>query len=122
MSSEHVYDPHCPHCRENVAIIQQLETKIATLEVKLAAALKNSKNSSKPPSSDLVKPKTTPVDPKKRKPKRTIGAQPGHKKHARVPFPPEKIDHVENYQHEVPSVVAQWNCSNNRRVCCSKWS
>jgi hypothetical protein len=51
------------------------------LEAQLAAAKKNSRNSSKPPSSDITKP---PADPKERptsRKKRKIGGQLGHPKH-----------------------------------------
>ena len=62
------------------------------LEAKLASLTKNSANSSKPPSSDLVKP------PKpgrgQRLPRRLRGAQPGHTKHERKPFAPEEVDEV----------------------------
>ena len=49
--------------------------RIAALEAELAKAKKNSSNSSKPPSSDMVKPpRPSAKDGKKRK----RGAQPGH--------------------------------------------
>ena len=77
------------------ARVAQLEAKLAATKVKLAAteselakAKKNSSNSSKPPSSDIVKP------PKSPRPKggRRIGGQAGHPRHEREPFPPEAID------------------------------
>ena len=55
-----------------------LQERIAALEAELAKAKKNSSNSSKPPSSDLVKP------PKPRREdgqKRQRGGQPGHEQH-----------------------------------------
>jgi len=55
----------------------------------LAAARKHSSTSSKPPSSDIVKPKKPRgKDGKKRK----RGGQPGHKRHERPEFPPGMID------------------------------
>ena len=73
----------------------ELEARIAALEAKLAAALKNSATSSKPPSSDIVKPPATPRKPQK---KRQRGAQPGHRKHERKPFAPGEIDFLENHR------------------------
>ncbi len=54
---------------------------------KLAAALKNSSNSSKPPSSDIVKPSDTGKNRKKTK--RRPGGQPGHPKHERPMLKPD---------------------------------
>ena len=65
--------------------IEQLKARIAVLE-------KNSSTSSKPPSSDIVKPKT-PKPPKDKK-KRKRGAQPGHPQHLRTPLAPELIDEI----------------------------
>jgi transposase len=68
----------------------QLKDRIADLE-------KNSATTSKPPSSDIVKPPKDkpPVDPKtKRKIPRKIGAQSGHKQHLRKPIAPELIDEI----------------------------
>lgn len=85
--------------------IKELEATIIELRAALAAALdkiarleKNSRNSSKPPSSDIVagKPKTTAKtkrSPKKRKP----GKQKGHKACVRQPFPPEEVDRSPTY-------------------------
>jgi transposase len=75
-------------------LIAELRAEIADLKAQLKAALekiaaleKNSQTSHKPPSTDIVKP------PKqKRKKKRKIGAQKGHKQHLRTHFPPEKVD------------------------------
>jgi transposase len=68
--------------------------RIATLETELAKAKKNSSNSSKPPSSDMVKP---PGSPAKNGKKRKRGAQPGHPQHLRPIFPPEAVNHIEPY-------------------------
>ena len=71
-----------------------LQERIAALEAELAKAKKNSSNSSKPPSSDLVKP---PKPPRKDGAKRQPGGQPGHEQHLRADFPPEAIDEVVPY-------------------------
>jgi len=72
-----------------------LREKVRMLEKTIARLSKNSSNSSKPPSSDdITKPK------KSKKPKgakRRIGAQPGHPKHKRPPFPKEDIDEFHEY-------------------------
>ena len=69
--------------------MQLLEEKIAQLE-------KNSNNSSKPPSSDIVKPKKTVVKVGHRKRKR--GGQCGHRKFSRRPFEPEQVDEIIEYE------------------------
>lgn len=71
--------------------------RIAVLEAELAKLKKNSSNSSKPPSSDLVKP---PKSPRKDGQKRKQGGQPGHRQHLRDEFPPEAVDHVISYTLE----------------------
>jgi transposase len=68
--------------------------RIAALEVELAKANKNSSNSSKPPSSDLVKP---PKPLRKDGRNRNRGGQPGHEQHLRGDFPPEAIGKVVPY-------------------------
>jgi transposase len=80
----------CPGCRRLEALVDALRAEVASLREQLAAALKNSSTPSKPPSSDLVKPKPPPPDPSV---KRTIGGQPGHPKHEREPFPAEQVTH-----------------------------
>ena len=70
----------------------QLQAQVAGLQQRLG---QNSTNSSKPPSSDIVKP-PKPVPPGVRKRKR--GGQPGHARHQRPPFPAEQVDFVEFYR------------------------
>ena len=69
--------------------------RIAELEAELAKAKKNSSNSSKPPSSDIVKPKKPKG--KGRRGKRKQGGQPGHPKHERPEFPTEMLDTTWEY-------------------------
>jgi transposase len=68
--------------------IKMLRAQIETLKEKVARLEKNSSNSSKPPSSDIVKPpKPEPADGTKRK----IGGQNGHQKFSRQPFEQKDI-------------------------------
>lgn len=84
--------------RELFALIARLEKRIEELEAEVAQLRKNSRTSSKPPSSDIVKdakPKSAPGP--KGAPKRKIGGQPGHTQHERAAFPPEEVDHIREY-------------------------
>jgi len=67
--------------------VAKLLARVADLEEKLAAS---SRNSSKPPSSDPPTVERKPKTPTGRKP----GGQPGHKRHEREMFPPEKVQSV----------------------------
>ena len=73
---------------EQVALNAQLRQRIAELEFRISQLEKNSGNSSKPPSSDIVKP---PKD-KDRRRKKKIGAQKGHQQNLRTPFSEDQID------------------------------
>ena len=66
----------------------ELTQQIAKLEQQVAVLCKNSCNSSKPPSSDIVKP----PEQKKSKGPRRQGGQPGHRGVNRQPFTTEQID------------------------------
>ena len=94
----------CPNCRRlqakldaqeakldaQEAKLKALEATVARLHQQLAAARKDSSTSSKPPSSDIVKPpKPAPPEGQERC---RIGGQPGHPKHERADFPPELIN------------------------------
>jgi transposase len=82
----------CARCADLEQRLEQLCARVAQLEAELAAAKKNSTNSSKPPSSDIVKkPKDKPKDGKKRK----RGGQPGHPRHERPLFPDDQIDYTD---------------------------
>lgn len=82
---------------ENAALretIQGLMRTIAALEDKIARLEKNSNNSSKPPSSDIIKPTDVNVRGKKRK----RGGQAGHAKHQRAWFPEDQVDKAFDYE------------------------
>jgi transposase len=71
------------------ASLTQLQATVADLQTQLAAARKNSATSSKPPSSDIVKPPKPAPPPGQDK--RSIGGQPGHPMHLRPLVPPELL-------------------------------
>lgn len=75
---------------------QRLRQRIEQLERELAQARKNSSTSSKPPSSDIVKP-PKPSKQTTKSGSRKIGGQPGHPKHERAAFPPEQLDQTHEY-------------------------
>jgi transposase len=90
----------CPNCEALEGELQKLKEHIAALEADLAKAKKNSDNSSKPPSSDIVKPPKGKGAGKKTKGKRKRGGQPGHPRHQREPFEESEIDHFFDYFYQ----------------------
>jgi transposase len=95
----------CANCQRLQAHVDALQAKldallaeVASLREQLAAARKDSSTSSKPPSSDIVKPRPAPdADTAKR----SIGGQPGHPRHDRQPFLPEQVSHFEEHTLDV---------------------
>src|SRR3954466_16257613 len=85
---------NCQRLREQLdaqkAQLDACVERLAILEAELAAARKNSSTSSKPPSSDIVKP-PKPALPEGQD-QRRIGGQPGHPRHERALFPPEQVN------------------------------
>lgn len=77
------------------AQIQKLTQRIEQLEEEIARLKKDSGNSSKPPSSDIVKPFKAIRRLGK---KRNRGGQPGHRKFSRQPFSPKQVDKVVKYK------------------------
>ena len=77
--------------------VTELSKQVADLLAQVARLSKNSSNSSKPPSSDIVKPPPPPL-PLPPGEKRSIGGQKGHPRHEREPFTPAQIDRVVDYQ------------------------
>ena len=85
--------------RERIKLLEEkilmLERENYILKEKIAQLEKNSSNSSKPPSSDIVKPRKIPHRFGR---KRIIGGQPGHTKFSRQPFEPDEVDEVIEYE------------------------
>lgn len=78
--------------RETVSF---LNSQIEELKEQIAKLKKTSRNSSKPPSSDIVKPPKPP--PKEGDGKRKQGAQPGHPKHEHPLFDASQINQFYDY-------------------------
>lgn len=74
---------------------RRLHEMVRLLQEEIARLKKHSGNSSKPPSSDIVKP---PKPSRGRRKKRKKGGQPGHGKNTRTPFTPEQVDKVMEYE------------------------
>jgi transposase len=77
--------------QEQAALIKELQGEIVMLRDQIAHLKKNSSNSSKPTSSDIVKPAKVAGQQGKQE-KRNKGGQPGHQKHERQPFSAEQVD------------------------------
>lgn len=77
------------------AEVAALRKRNAELEAEVARLRKNSSNSSRPPSSDIVKPPKPP--PARGRRRRRIGGQPGHPRHERPAFSADQIDAVRRY-------------------------
>lgn len=78
------------------AQIEKLMARISELELQLAKAKKDSTTSSKPPSSDIAKPKPKQRPGRPKKPRK--GGQPGHQRHLREPLPAERVDETIEYE------------------------
>src|SRR3954471_10068753 len=98
---EHPSSIPCANCERLQAQVDSLRQQldalqavVAGLQEQLAFARKDSSTSSKPPSSDVVKP--SPPAPPAGQSKRRPGGQPGHPKHERALFPPEMVTSFEH--------------------------
>lgn len=106
----------CRNCERLGKRVAELERQLAAalarieeLERQLAAACKDSSTSSKPPSSDIVKPPRPTLKTRTgRRRKRRRGGQPGHPRHERTLFPPEKVDKVWIYEWPASSLNSDW--------------
>jgi transposase len=74
----------------------QLRADNQKLQDQIARLKRNSSTSSKPPSSDIVKPPKTGTS--RGRGKRKIGGQKGHPRHERIPFAPGDIGPVIPYE------------------------
>lgn len=81
----------------------QLRAEVRQLQEKVARLEKNSSTSSKPPSSDITKPKHEQRQPGERK----AGGQPGHKGMKRELLPADKVENLD--LHECPDCGEQLN-------------
>ena len=77
----------------------QLRADNQKLQEQIARLTRDSSNSSKPPSSDIVKPKKK--DHRQARRNRKIGGQSGHPRQERTPFNPDQIDRT--IHHELSS-------------------
>jgi len=89
----------CPNCEQLDKRVSALEARNAELEAELAKAKKNSRNSSKPPSSDITNPPRKHAKPGRPK-KRKRGGQPGHRRHRRPLFDESQIDNFWEYRDD----------------------
>jgi len=78
------------------AQVQALLQRVKELEEEVARLKKDSNNSSKPPSSDIVTPEKTVRKVSRKKRKR--GGQFGHRKFSRPTFAPEQVDEIVEYE------------------------
>lgn len=77
-------------------LVAKLTARIEELELALAKAQKDSSTSSKPPSSDIAKPKPKKKPGRPKKPRR--GGQPGHKRQLREPLPEHRVNETFDYE------------------------
>jgi transposase len=80
------------------ADLTKANARVQQLQEALAGRSKDSTNSSKPPSSDIVKPQ--PEKPAEGPRERRRGGQVGHAPQQRAAFQPDEIDAVQLHQHE----------------------
>jgi transposase len=78
--------------------LKEQAARIRELELQLAKARKDSTTSSKPPSSDIAKPKPKPKRRPGRPKNRRKGAQPGHEQHLRELLPADRVDETIEYE------------------------
>ena len=87
--------------KQSVQLEEQAE-RIKTLELELAKAKKDSTNSSKPPSSDIVKPKPKGKRSSRKKPRK--GGQPGHQRQLRELLSPDRVDETIEFELDAKEI------------------
>jgi len=98
-----------------LARIAELEAEVQRLHAEVARLKKDSSTSSKPPSSDIVKPPRPVLGSGKRR-KRRRGGQPGHPRHTRPLFSPEQVDHAWTYEWPASEMGAEWEPLDEFRI------
>jgi transposase len=83
---------------EQRLLIEELRREIEELKLALARATKDSSNSSKSPSSDIVKPPKKGTRGRAARKRRKQGGQQGHQRTLRQPLPPERVDEAFVYE------------------------
>ena len=91
---------------EQRLLIEELRREIEELKLALAKATKDSSNSSKSPSSDIVKPPKKGDRGKAARKRRKRGGQPGRKRKLRQPLPPDRVD--ETFVYEMTDAEVSW--------------
>jgi transposase len=94
--------PACARCDALMRLVEELRAEIAILKARIAALEKDSRTSSKPPSSDFGKTPKAKPKPKKDGNERKRGAQPGHDPHWRDPFGDADVQYSEIFCTECP--------------------
>jgi transposase len=98
-----------------LARIAKQDAEIQRLHAEIARLKKDSSTSSKPPSSDIVKPpRPAPASGKRRKRRR--GGQPGHPRHSRPLFTPDQVDHAWTYEWPASEMGDEWEPLDEFRV------
>ena len=75
--------PTCERCERLREEVERLQTQVAALQAELATAREHSGNSSKPPSSGIVRPRGKNSDPPGRPRRRKRGGQSSQPRHER---------------------------------------
>ena len=103
-----------------LAKLAKSEARVRQLQKQLAGAKKDSGNSSKPPSSDIVKPpRKSPLR------RRRLGGQEGHAPQQRPPFALNEIDVIEQHAYEscpkcgAPYLIEKTTKKHGRQILCS---
>ena len=87
---------------EQSRLLAECQERIEELELKLAKATRDSTNSSKSPSSDIVK---RPKEKTDRRKKARRGGQRGHPRKLRKALPAERVDEQITYEFDAQEVV-----------------